>query len=108
MRVFASHCALGHLLQLAKLAVLPFVCLLEYLLHGRKHTVQQLLAVALVTAGVGVCTVTDVQLKREGFIVALVAVLATALQQVVSRTRCCTEHVLVYSNLPKSMNRKLS
>ena len=86
-------------MQLAKLAVLPCVCLLEFLLHGRKYTTQQLLAVALVTAGVGVCTVTDVQLKKEGFIVALIAVLATALQQVVSCVGCCEERVPVHPQL---------
>lgn len=42
------------------------------------------MAVVVVVIGVGVCTVTDVQVNAKGFICACVAVFCTSLQQIVS------------------------
>ncbi|GJP55919.1 hypothetical protein CLOM_g14934 [Closterium sp. NIES-68] len=68
--------------QIAKLSVLPTVCVLEFALHGRRYSPLVLGAIALVVAGVAVCTVTDVSIRPPGLAVAALAVAATALQQV--------------------------
>ncbi|CAI5497167.1 unnamed protein product [Closterium sp. Naga37s-1] len=45
--------------QIAKLSVLPTVCVLEWALHGRHYSRSVLGAIMIVLAGVAVCTVTD-------------------------------------------------
>lgn len=42
------------------------------------------MSVVFVVIGVGICTVTDVNVNAKGFICATVAVLSTSLQQIVS------------------------
>jgi solute carrier family 35 protein E3 len=64
--------------------MIPVVCVLEWLLHGKSYTREVKAAVLVVVIGVGVCTVTDVSINLKGFISALFAVLCTSLQQIVS------------------------
>ncbi|CAI5508492.1 unnamed protein product [Closterium sp. Naga37s-1] len=68
--------------QIAKLSIIPTVCLFEALLHSKAYSREVKLSVAVVMVGVGVCTVTDVSMNLMGFLAALVAVISTALQQI--------------------------
>ena len=70
--------------QIAKLSMIPVVCVLEWLLNGKSYTREVKAAVLVVVIGVGVCTVTDVNINLKGFISALFAVICTSLQQIVS------------------------
>lgn len=64
--------------------MIPVVCVMEWLMHGKRYSREVKIAVVVVVMGVGVCTVTDVKVNAKGFICACVAVLSTSLQQIVS------------------------
>ncbi|KAL0536922.1 hypothetical protein IC582_025885 [Cucumis melo] len=68
--------------QISKLSMIPVVCVLEWILHGKQYSREVKMAVAVVVVGVGVCTVTDVKVNAKGFLCALVAILCTSLQQI--------------------------
>ncbi|KAG0615702.1 hypothetical protein M758_5G060500 [Ceratodon purpureus] len=68
--------------QIAKLSMIPSVCVLEWILHNKTYTREVKAAVFVVMIGVGVCTVTDVNVNFSGFMAALVAVISTSLQQI--------------------------
>jgi len=71
-------------LQIAKLSMIPSVCVLEWLLHSKTYTKEVKISVFVVMIGVGVCTVTDVNVNLQGFMAAVIAVISTSLQQIVS------------------------
>lgn len=60
------------------------VCVMEWLLNNKSYSNRVIMAVLIVAFGVGVCTVTDVQVNGKGFLCACVAVMCTSLQQIVS------------------------
>lgn len=64
--------------------MIPVVCLMEWVLNSKHYTTKVISAVVVVAAGVGICTVTDVEVNAKGFICACVAVFCTSLQQIVS------------------------
>lgn len=64
--------------------MIPVVCVMEWFLHGKHYSKEVKTAVMVVVAGVGVCTVTDVNVNAKGFLSACVAVLSSSLQQIVS------------------------
>ncbi|KAH9737471.1 UDP-rhamnose/UDP-galactose transporter 2 [Citrus sinensis] len=68
--------------QISKLSMIPVVCVMEWILHGKKYSKEVKMAVVVVVVGVGVCTVTDVKVNAKGFICACVAVFSTSLQQI--------------------------
>ncbi|XP_038900345.1 UDP-rhamnose/UDP-galactose transporter 3-like [Benincasa hispida] len=68
--------------QISKLSMIPVVCVLEWILHGKQYSREVKMAVTVVVVGVGVCTVTDVKVNAKGFLCALVAILCTSLQQI--------------------------
>lgn len=70
--------------QISKLSMIPVVCVMEWILHGKKYSREVKMAVVVAVVGVGVCTVTDVKVNAKGFICACVAVFSTSLQQIVS------------------------
>lgn len=45
------------------------------------------MAVTVVVVGVGICTVTDMNVNAKGFLCACVAILSTSFQQIVSITQ---------------------
>lgn len=63
------------------------VCVMEWIIHGKRYSKEVKMAVAVVVVGVGICTVTDVKVNAKGFICAFVAVLCSSLQQIVSADR---------------------
>ena len=74
--------------QIAKLSMIPSVCVLEWILHSKTYTREVKAAVFVVMIGVGVCTVTDVNVNFPGFMAAVVAVISTSLQQIVRFGQC--------------------
>jgi hypothetical protein len=68
--------------QIAKLSMIPSVCVLEWLLHSKTYTKEVKISVFVVMIGVGVCTVTDVNVNLQGFMAAVIAVISTSLQQI--------------------------
>eukprot|EP00475_Leptophrys_vorax_P012853 TRINITY_DN19223_c0_g1_i1.p1 TRINITY_DN19223_c0_g1~~TRINITY_DN19223_c0_g1_i1.p1 ORF type:complete len:356 (+),score=40.86 TRINITY_DN19223_c0_g1_i1:151-1218(+) len=68
--------------QIAKLSIIPTVCVFEALLHRKAYSAEVKAAVLVVMLGVGVCTVTDLTINAAGFVAATVAVVSTSLQQV--------------------------
>ncbi|CAA6657551.1 unnamed protein product [Spirodela intermedia] len=70
------------LYQISKLSIIPVVCLMEWMLHGKTFSSRVITSVLTVAFGVGVCTVTDVDINGKGFLCACVAVICTSLQQI--------------------------
>ncbi|CAL9162855.1 unnamed protein product [Musa hybrid cultivar] len=68
--------------QISKLSIIPVVCLMEYFLHSKHYSSRVIMAVTAVAVGVGICTVTDVEIKNKGLLCACVAVFCTSLQQI--------------------------
>ncbi|KDP47057.1 hypothetical protein JCGZ_10784 [Jatropha curcas] len=68
--------------QISKLSMIPVVCVMEWILHGKHYSKEVKIAVMVVVVGVGVCTVTDVKVNAKGFVCACVAVLSSSLQQI--------------------------
>ncbi|RZS28733.1 hypothetical protein BHM03_00062372 [Ensete ventricosum] len=54
--------------------MIPVVCVMEWILHGKQYSKEVKMAVAVVVVGVGVCTVTDVKVNAKGFFCASAAV----------------------------------
>ncbi|WCJ28608.1 Nucleotide-sugar transporter family protein [Euphorbia peplus] len=68
--------------QISKLSMIPVVCMMEWILHGKNYSKQVKMAVGVVVIGVGVCTVTDVKVNVKGFLGASIGVLSSSLQQI--------------------------
>ncbi|GMN50159.1 hypothetical protein TIFTF001_019318 [Ficus carica] len=68
--------------QISKLSMIPVVCIMEWILHGKHYSREVKMAVTVVIVGVGVCTVTDIKVNAKGFLCACVAVFSTSLQQI--------------------------
>lgn len=74
-------------LKISKLSMIPVVCVMEWVLHNKHYSTRVIMSVVVVAFGVGVCTVTDVEINGKGFICACVAVFCTSLQQIVSSSQ---------------------
>lgn len=87
------------LLQISKLSMIPVVCVLEWLLHGKGYTREVKTAVLIVMLGVGICTVTDVSVNLKGTVTAVIAILSTSLQQIVSTLATFANSLNFFSDL---------
>lgn len=77
-------CFAGHplcTLQIMKVAVAPTVIVLEFVLHGKRQSLQTIMSVAVVCAGITIATITDpITVKNTmGLVVGVAATCATAL-----------------------------
>uniref|UniRef100_A0A1D1XYZ4 UDP-galactose transporter 2 n=1 Tax=Anthurium amnicola TaxID=1678845 RepID=A0A1D1XYZ4_9ARAE len=68
--------------QISKLSMIPVVCVMEWMLHNKNYSPRVITSVFVVAFGVGVCTVTDMEINAKGLLCACVAVLCTSLQQI--------------------------
>ncbi|KAL0925970.1 hypothetical protein M5K25_004350 [Dendrobium thyrsiflorum] len=68
--------------QISKLSIIPVVCMLEWILNNKHYSSKVIMAVVVVAFGVGICTVTDMEINMKGFLCACVAVFCTSLQQI--------------------------
>ncbi|XP_008235920.1 PREDICTED: UDP-galactose transporter 2-like [Prunus mume] len=68
--------------QISRLSMVPVVCVMEWILHGKQFSRGAKMAVVMVIVGVSISTVTDVKVNAKGFLCACVAVLCTSLHQI--------------------------
>ncbi|KAM0941689.1 putative sugar phosphate transporter domain-containing protein [Dioscorea sansibarensis] len=68
--------------QMAKIAVTPTIVLAEFILFGRKVSIQKVLALTVVSIGVAVATVTDLQFNFFGACVALAWIVPSAINKI--------------------------
>ncbi|XP_075673196.1 UDP-rhamnose/UDP-galactose transporter 2-like [Castanea sativa] len=68
--------------QISKLSMIPVVCVMEWILHGKHYSKEVKMAVTVVVVGVGICTVTDLNVNAKGFLCACVGILSTSFQQI--------------------------
>ncbi|KAK3257430.1 hypothetical protein CYMTET_33482 [Cymbomonas tetramitiformis] len=71
--------------QVAKLSMLPFAAMLSYLLYKDRVSTNIVLCLGLLTIGIGVVTVTDVQVNFSGCVYSAIAVLSAVLNQVLAK-----------------------
>jgi len=69
--------------QIAKLSVIPCTLLLQWILYQIKVSDKTKLSLAILTLGIGIATITQVDLLLLGLVVAAFAVATTSLQQIV-------------------------
>lgn len=72
--------------QMTKLAIIPCTVLLETLFLSKKFSRSIQLSLLILLFGVGVATVTDLQLNVLGSILSLLAVLTTCIAQIMTNT----------------------
>ncbi|BFG42538.1 hypothetical protein CerSpe_288130 [Prunus speciosa] len=68
--------------QISRLSMVPVVCVMEWILHGKQFSRGAKMAVVMVVVGVSISTVTDVKVNAKGFLCACVAVFCTSLHQI--------------------------
>ncbi|GAQ81566.1 Glucose-6-phosphate/phosphate and phosphoenolpyruvate/phosphate antiporter [Klebsormidium nitens] len=68
--------------QISKLSMIPVSCVFEYLIHGKTFSAEVKASIAVVLLGVGVVTVTDLNVNFAGLLTAVIAVVSTSLQQI--------------------------
>lgn len=72
--------------QMTKLAIIPCTILLEILFFGKKFSKRIQFSLAVLLLGVGIATVTDVQLNALGSILSLLAIVTTCVAQIMTNT----------------------
>ena len=68
--------------QVCKLAQIPTMCVLELVFMGKKFSRRVIQAIVVVLLGVGVATVSDLEMNPAGTIAAIVGVVSTSAQQI--------------------------
>ncbi|MED6196227.1 UDP-xylose transporter 3 [Stylosanthes scabra] len=72
--------------QMTKLAIIPCTILLEILFLGKKFSKRIQFSLAILLLGVGIATVTDLQLNALGSFLSLLAVVTTCVAQIMTNT----------------------
>ncbi|XP_061368040.1 UDP-xylose transporter 3-like [Gastrolobium bilobum] len=72
--------------QMTKLAIIPCTILLEILFLGKKFSKRIQFSLSILLLGVGVATVTDLQLNALGSFLSLLAVITTCVAQIMTNT----------------------
>ncbi|CAK9276415.1 unnamed protein product [Sphagnum jensenii] len=70
--------------QMSKLAIIPFTVFLETFFFGKQFSQRIQLSLMTLLVGVGIATVTDLQLNVLGSIVAILAVMTTCVAQIMT------------------------
>ena len=68
--------------QVCKLAQIPTMCVLESVFMGKRFSRRVIQAIVVVLLGVGVATVSDIEMNTQGTIAAIVGVVSTSMQQI--------------------------
>lgn len=68
--------------QMAKIAVTPTIVLSEFLFFGKRVSFQKVLALAVVSVGVAIATVTDLQFNLFGALIALTWIIPSAANKI--------------------------
>ncbi|XP_004502852.1 UDP-xylose transporter 3-like [Cicer arietinum] len=72
--------------QMTKLAIIPCTILLEILFLGKKFSRRIQFSLAILLLGVGIATVTDLQLNALGSFLSFLAVITTCVAQIMTNT----------------------
>ncbi|KAH7863552.1 hypothetical protein Vadar_019010 [Vaccinium darrowii] len=72
--------------QMTKLAIIPFTVLLETIFFRKKFSRNIQLSLGLLLLGVGIATITDLQLNVLGSVVSLLAIMTTCVAQIMTNT----------------------
>ncbi|MQL85795.1 hypothetical protein Taro_018327 [Colocasia esculenta] len=72
--------------QMTKLAIIPCTVLLETTFFRKRFRRSIQLSLAILLLGVGIATVTDLQLNILGFVLSLLAVITTCIAQIMTNT----------------------
>ncbi|ONK77141.1 uncharacterized protein A4U43_C02F3520 [Asparagus officinalis] len=72
--------------QMTKLAIIPCTVLLETLFFRKKFSKSVQFSLTILLVGVGIATVTDLQLNTLGSVLSLLAVLTTCIAQIMTNT----------------------
>ena len=94
--------------QIAKLCVIPFVALVEYIAYSRRFSGPVLGSIATVIGGVAVVTVSDVAVNFLGLNVAILSIAAAGSQQLLCRHQQTTlgigsNEMLLYTAWPMAV-----
>ncbi|KAK3160442.1 hypothetical protein QOZ80_1BG0059490 [Eleusine coracana subsp. coracana] len=72
--------------QMTKLAIIPCTVILETLFFRKKFSRNIKLSLSVLLVGVGVATVTDLQLNAVGSVLSLLAIITTCIAQIMTNT----------------------
>lgn len=72
--------------QMTKLAIIPCTVLLETLFFRKKFSRNIQFSLAILLVGVGIATITDLQLNVLGFTLSLLAIITTCVAQIMTNT----------------------
>ncbi|KAL2339457.1 hypothetical protein Fmac_007397 [Flemingia macrophylla] len=81
--------------QMTKLAIIPCTILLEILFLGKKFSKRIQFSLAILLIGVGIATITDLQLNALGSFLSLLAVLTTCVAQITAIILSCLISIAV-------------
>jgi solute carrier family 35 protein E3 len=68
--------------QITKLLLAPFVCAIESAFFGKRFSFSVLLCILATLVGVGIVTVSDVDINPVGLIMAVIFIVTSGLQQI--------------------------
>eukprot|EP00878_Enallax_costatus_P005590 GHUV01005863.1.p1 GENE.GHUV01005863.1~~GHUV01005863.1.p1 ORF type:complete len:373 (+),score=114.70 GHUV01005863.1:591-1709(+) len=90
--------------QIAKLLIIPFVCVVELFWMKRRFTAPVVASILVVVTGVAIVTVTDISIKALGLCVAAVSVVSSGMQQIlcgtIQRSHKLQSHQLLANTAP--------
>ncbi|XP_027902657.1 UDP-xylose transporter 3-like [Vigna unguiculata] len=72
--------------QMTKLAIIPCTILLEILFLGKKFSKRIQFSLVILLVGVGIATITDLQLNALGAFLSLLAIITTCVAQIMTNT----------------------
>jgi hypothetical protein len=71
------------LYQISKMMCIPVVVIIDYIWYDKRYSTQIKVSLSVLLVGICIATVTDVQVNLLGSIIALIAVLSTAVSQII-------------------------
>ncbi|WIA29992.1 hypothetical protein OEZ86_000090 [Tetradesmus obliquus] len=90
--------------QVAKLLIIPFVCVVELLYMRKRFSAPVVASIAVVIMGVAIVTVTDVTITPAGLLVAALSVVSSGMQQIlcgsIQRQHKLQSHQLLANTAP--------
>jgi solute carrier family 35, member E3 len=94
--------------QIAKLCVIPFVACVEFVAYSRRFSAPVISSIALVIVGVGIVTVSDVEVNFGGLNVAVLSIVAAGSQQLLCRHQqtslgITSNEMLLYTAWPMAL-----
>jgi solute carrier family 35, member E3 len=91
--------------QIAKLCVIPFVAIVEYVAYSRRFSPQVIACISIVIGGVAIVTVSDIAVNFLGLNIAVLSIVAAGSQQLLCRHQQTTlgissNEMLLYTAWP--------